>query len=95
MDRLHEGSALYKGLSLIGLVGLALLIGVYSSGLEALPRVTLLMFCGVLVTLGLTGVCGWLAHILGRRIRFAGEDVCAFAGGLAGGALLFALGYFI
>lgn len=95
MERLDEKSALYKGLSLIGLFGLTMLIWVYMSDVESIARVALLMLCGVFVTLGLAGVCGWLALVVGRRIRFAGEDVCAFAGGIAGGALLFTIGHLI
>lgn len=95
MERLDEKCGLYRWLSFTGLCGLLMLLVVYSFDVESIARVALLMLCGVLFTLGLVGICGWSAHAIGRRVRFVGEDACAFAGGIAGSALLFAIGHLI
>ena len=95
MEQLDGKCELYGWLSFTGMCGLAVLIGVYSFDVEPIARVALLMLCGVLFTLGLVGICGWSAYAIGRRVRFVGEDACAFAGGIAGSVLLFTIGYYI
>ncbi|VVE69997.1 hypothetical protein PCA31118_03389 [Pandoraea captiosa] len=95
MEPLDEKSGLYKCLSFMGVCGVTMLIWLYLSNVESIPRVMLLMLCCLPVTLGLAGGCGWAALAAKRRVHYANVETCAFAGGVAGGALLFTIAHLI
>ena len=89
MRKSIEDCAFFRGLSAIGAVSGAILLGLPKTALDPLSMATLTMLLGVMLVLGVCGAFGWIAAVLSRRVPYFRVESAAFLGAVVGGIGLY------